>query len=120
MKGVECKRRQLASEEERAVNSRAFSPYGRPLEMITSLRYLRRVILAADDDWPAVIWNLIKAQALCRRMMRILIREVERPRVSEFFFKAVVWSVFLFDAETCVFTPRMGRVLGGSQYHVTW
>ena len=107
-------------EEGETVKSRVFSAYGRPLEVVTSSRYLGRVILAADDDWPAVIWNLIKAQALCRRMMRILIREVERPRVFEFFFKAVVWSVFLFDAETCVFTPRMGRVLGGSQYHVTW
>ena len=50
MKGVECKRWELAAEEERAVTSRVFSAYGRPLYMVTSFRYLGRVILAANDD----------------------------------------------------------------------
>ena len=118
MKGVECKRRQLALEEERAVNSRAFSPYGRPLEMMTSLRYLGRVILAADDDWTAVIRNLSKAHAVWRRMMRILSREEERPRVYRFFFKAVLQSVLLFCAKTWVVIPCMVRVLGGFQDQV--
>ena len=68
-----------------------------------------------DDDWTAVIQNLMKAQAVWKNMSRILSREGERPRVSGFFFKAVIQLVFLFGAETWVVTPRMGRVLGGFQ-----
>ena len=86
-------------EEERAVTSRAFSAYGRPLEMVTSFRYPGRVISAADDDWLAVVQNLAKARAVWRRMTRILSREGARPWVSGFFFKAVVQSVLLFGVE---------------------
>ena len=46
-------------------------------------------------------------------MMRILIREGARLRVSGFFFKAVVQSVFLFCVEVWVVTPCMGQVIGG-------
>ena len=38
-------------------------------------------------------------------MLRILIREGERPQVSGFFFKSVFQSVLLFGAETWVVTP---------------
>ena len=40
--------------------------------------------------------------------MRILIREGERPRISIFFFKAVVQFVLLFGEETWVVTPSHG------------
>ena len=40
------------------------------------------------------------------------------PRVSGFFFKAVVQAVLLFRAETWVVTPRMGKALGGFQTQV--
>ena len=43
-KGAEQKRRNLSEEEERAVTSRAFSVYVRPLDMVTSLKYLGRAI----------------------------------------------------------------------------
>ena len=52
----------MTAEEEGAVTSRAFSPYGRPLEMVLSFKYLGRVILEVEDDWPAVIQKLAKAQ----------------------------------------------------------
>ena len=35
--------------------SDVFSSYGRPLEMVTSFKYLGRVISEADDDWTAVV-----------------------------------------------------------------
>ena len=72
-------------EEERAVTSRAFSAYGHPLEMVTSFRYLGRVILAADNDWLAAVRNLAKVRAMWSRMTRILNREGEEPWVSNFF-----------------------------------
>ena len=108
----------MAANEERAVKYRAFSAYGRPLEMVTSFRYLGWVISAADDDWPAVVRNLSRARAMWKRMTRILSREGAELQVSVFFFKAVVQAVFLFRSETCVVTPRMVRVLGGFQDQV--
>ena len=46
-------------------------------------------------------------------MLRILSREGAAPRVSSFFFEAVIQAVLLFGADTCVVTPRMGKALGG-------
>ena len=80
----------LAAEEEIAVASWLISMYGCPLDMVTSFRYLGRVILTVDDNWPEVIRNLVNPRAVCRRIIRILSREGARPRVSGFFFKAVV------------------------------
>ena len=57
-KRVERKQRNLALDEEKAVNSRAFKSHGVPIEMVTSFQCLGRVILAADDDWPVVVQNL--------------------------------------------------------------
>ena len=94
-------------QEERSATSRLLSVYGRTLEIVTSFKYLGRVILAADDDFMDVIWNLMKAREVWRRMMSILSREGERPRVSEFFLKSVVQSVLLFGAETGVVTPHI-------------
>ena len=99
----------MAAEEERAVTPRAFSTYGRTLEMIPPFKYLGRVLLTADDDWPVVIRNMTKAWAFWRSMARILIREGESPRVSGFFFKSVVQSVLLFGAEMWVVTPAWDR-----------
>ena len=37
----------------------------------------------------------------------------QRGGVSGFFLKSVAQSVLIFGAETCMVTPRMGRVLVG-------
>ena len=108
----------MAAEEERVATSRAFSTYGRTLDMVLSFKYLGRVLSVADDDCPAVIRYLVKARVVWRRMARILIREGARPRVSRFFFKAIVKSVLFFYAETWVANPHMRRVLGGFQDQV--
>ena len=56
-KEKEWKQRGLAAEESRAVTSRQFSAYIITPEMILSFKYLGRVLLDVDDDWPAVIQN---------------------------------------------------------------
>ena len=112
-KVVEQNRQRLSTEEEGGVSSRAFSAYGRPLDMVTSFKYLGQVISASDGDCPEVIRNLDKAQAVWQRLMRILSREGAAPWVYGFFFKAMVHSMLIFGAETWVVTPRMGRVLVG-------
>ena len=112
-KGGGQKRRRLAAEEERLVVSRSFVPNGIPLEMVTSFKYLGRVISASDNDWPEVVRNMKKARAVWRRLKRIIIREGATPWVSGFFFKSVVQSVLLFSAETWVVIPRMSWLLLG-------
>ena len=117
-RGVERNQRRLAEEEEREVTTRAFSAYRRPLERVTSFRYLGWVISVADDEWPAVVKNLSQARAVWKRMKRTLSRERVEPQVSGFFFKDVVQAVLLFGSETWAVTPSMGRALGGFQYQV--
>ena len=82
---MEQKRRRLAAEEKREVTARDFRAYVLPLEMVNSFRYLGRVILTEDNDWPAVLKKLYQARAVWRRMTRILIREGAAPRVSMLF-----------------------------------
>ena len=84
--------------------------------MVTSFISMGRVIYVVDDNWLGVVWNLEKARTVWWWMTRILSREGARPRVSVFFFIAVVQSVLIFGEETWVVTPCMGRVLGGFQY----
>ena len=50
----------------------AFQAYGIPLETVTSFKYLGRVLIAADDNWPAVVGNLKKPQKTWARLTRIL------------------------------------------------
>ena len=69
----------------------------------------------ADNDWPVVVQNMVKAWAVWRRMTRILSKEGTDPWVSNFFFGDVIQSVLLFGVETWVVTPHMGRFLGVSR-----
>ena len=117
-KGGERKQRRLAAEESGVVFSTSFRAYGTPLEMVTSFKYLDRVLLVADDEWLTVFQNVVKAQTVWWIMSKILIRKVERPRISGFFFKSIIQSVLLFDAESWVVTPHMIWYLRGFQDHI--
>ena len=66
---------------------------------------------AGDDDWPAVVGNLVKARKSWGRLSRILSREGADKRVSGNLFKAVVQAVILFGAETWVLTLRIEQSL---------
>ena len=107
------------AEEKREVTIRAFSAYGCLLEMVTYFKYMGRVILTTDNDWPVVMRDLARANKVWIRMSCILIREGAALQVSGFFFKAVIQAVLLFGAETWVVTPRMGKALGVFQTQVT-
>ena len=63
--------------------------------MVTLFQYLGQVISAADDDWPALVRNFSRAREVWNRMAIVLSREGAEPRLSRFFFKAVVKAVFL-------------------------
>ena len=66
---------------------------------------------AGDDDWPAVVGNLVKARKIWARLSRSLSLEGAEKRVSGNLFKAVVQAVILFGAETWVLTPRIEQSL---------
>ena len=43
-----------------------------PLYMVTSFKYLGRVLWVADDDWTTVVLNVVKARPVWWRMSKIL------------------------------------------------
>ena len=57
-RGEERKRRRLVEEEARAGYETVITAYGIPLALVTSFKYLEQILMAADDDWPAVVRNL--------------------------------------------------------------
>ena len=85
-KGAERKRRRMAEAELRDSTERAFKAYGKPLETVSTFKYLGRVITAGDDDWPLVVSNLVKAWKIWGRLSRILSWEGADKRVSGKFF----------------------------------
>ena len=117
--GAVRRRRQLAAEEEREVTARNFSAYGRPLEMVTSFKYLGRVILESDNDCVAVVRNLDRVKTVWRKMSHILSKDRATPWASRLFLKAVIQVVLLFEAETWVVAPHTGKALGEFQTQVT-
>ena len=42
----------------------AFEAYGKHLEAVPSFKYLGKILIAGDDDFPAVARNLGKAQKI--------------------------------------------------------
>ena len=112
-KGEKQRQQRLGAEGYNVVTYRTFSSYGFPLELVTSFKYLWRVISVVGENCPAVVKNLEKAQTVWRRLTRILSREGLASRVYRFFLKAVFQLLLLLGKEILVVTPQMGRVLGG-------
>ena len=57
-RGTDRKRRILVEEESREVAATYFRAYVNPIDIINSFRYLGRIFITTDDDWPEVIVNL--------------------------------------------------------------
>ena len=95
-----------------------FSAYGCPLEMVSSFKYLGRVISAADNDWPVVVKNLAQARKFCSRMSRILSREVAALRVSGFFLRPWSRRYYSSGRRPVWSTPAWARPWGGFQTQV--
>ena len=109
--GAERKRRRLAETEIRESTEMAFEVYGEQLKTVPSFKYLGIILMAGDDDWPAVAGNMGKARNSWGRLHRILSMEGANKRVSRNFFKAVVQQVLLFGAEMWVVRPIMDWAL---------
>ena len=74
-KGAERKRRCLADEEARVGDETAITKYGIPLAMVIYFKYLGRLLLEEDKNWPAVLSNLRKARRKWEWMTRVMVRE---------------------------------------------
>ena len=85
---------------------------------MTSFKYLGRVMIEGDDNWPSVSGNLWKSRKSWVRITRILSQEGTDPKVSRIFFKAAVQAVLLLRADTWVLTPRIKRALSILQHKV--
>ena len=86
---------------------RSFEAYGETIKNVTEFKYLGRVLTAGNDDWPAVVGNIGKAQSSWERLSWVLGREGADPKVSRYFYTAFTQAVLLFGADTWVLTPRM-------------
>ena len=64
----------MAEAELRDSTEMAFKAYGKPLETVTTFKYLGWVMTAGGDDWPAVAGNLVKARKSWGRLESILSR----------------------------------------------
>ena len=60
-RGEEWKRIRPEEEEAREGAANAISAYGITLAQVSSFKYLGRVMLELDDNWPAVVHNLRRA-----------------------------------------------------------
>ena len=69
----------------RESTERAFEAYEETLENVTEFKYLGQVMTAVDDDWPVVLGKICKARKSWGRLLRILSREEEYPKVSGHF-----------------------------------
>ena len=61
-RGEDWKHRHLAAEEVRVGADMAFKAYGHPLKMVSSLKYLERMLSALDKNWPEWVANLRTAR----------------------------------------------------------
>ena len=62
--GAERKIRCLEEEESWVGAVTAFHDYDRPLEIVSSFKYLGRLMTATNKDWPTVIDNLQKSRKI--------------------------------------------------------
>ena len=80
--GADRKIRRLAEEELWEISERAFQSYGDTLDNVAVFKYMGRVIIAGDEEWPVVAGILQKARNSWGRMLQILTWEGADPKVS--------------------------------------
>ena len=89
------------------------------MKAVTEFRYFGRLIIATDDEWPAVAGNIRKARVSWGRLARVLGREGADPKVSRSFYTAMTQQVLLFGAELWVLTGKMESALDAFQGRVS-
>ena len=108
----------MAEEDLLEIKEKAFQAYIRPLETVTSIKYLGRVLTVADENWLEVVGNLRNVRKSWACLARILWWEGAIPRLFGMLFKVVVHAVMILGLKMRVMTPHMRRPLGSSQHGV--
>jgi hypothetical protein len=80
---------------------------GIPLERVNTFKYLGRQVGSIDEDWPALYKNLNNTRGQWGSVSQVLLHEGHKKLTSGMFYKAVVQSLFLYDCEFWVITPRV-------------
>ena len=109
---IDRKRRQMAEEEVWVSAVIAFQVYGRPLETVSSFKYLGRLITAMDDDWMSVIVNLQNMRKSWSRLSRILRLEGVDYQTLGNLYLTIVQAVLIFSTYIWVLTLIIGRLVG--------
>ena len=60
--GADRNQRRMVEEELRESAGRVFQAYGILIETVTSFKYMGRVLMTTENDWPEVVGNLRKAR----------------------------------------------------------
>jgi hypothetical protein len=79
--------------------------------MVTTFKYLGRILTSRDNDWEAAYWNLKTAKQRWATISHILARESTSPQVSAFFYKAFIQMVLLYGSETWVISGEILQLL---------
>ena len=117
-RGEERKRCRLAEEDKWAGAELASTAYGISLAPVTSFKYLGRFILAVDDNLPAVVHNLQRAQKKWAQLTWVLSREGTDALTLVKIYLVVVQLVMLHGLKVWVMIPRIRSVLGRFHHKV--
>ena len=85
--------------EAREGAAHAFTAYRWPLYMVSSLRYLGRMLAAVDGNWTEVVGNLIKDHHKWAQLARIIGSKGVDARTLGRFYVAAVQETLLFGLD---------------------
>ena len=87
--------------------------------MVTSFRYLGRLLDMTYDYFPSVIVNLQKAWRSWNCISRLMGREGADSHTPGQFYPTIVQAVFIFDVATWLVTPFVIMALEGFLHRVS-
>jgi hypothetical protein len=111
--GTQRQRRRILEFQRLQERGTTFTVLGDVIESVDTFRYLGCPLTVQYSDWPAVRYNMRKARSRWARVSSLLRREKASPKVSGYFYKAIIQSVLLFSSETWVLPEAMVRLLEG-------
>ena len=94
----------------------ALTVYRRPLTTVSSFNYLGRFLLASDNDWSAVIWNLRRAQQKWAYLSQVIGWYGADAWMSGNFYTRVLQVVLLYGSKYWVVSLRIWKALESIQH----
>ena len=108
----EQKFRQLAAEEAKAGVDPALASCSLTLAAVISFKYLAWFLSSYDHDCLEVVHNTKKVWSNWVHLSQVLGREGGYAWMLGMFYVTVVQAVLFYRLETCVMTPRIGKITG--------